>query len=256
MENKKIILLASSGYSTNVVYNALDQTLGIHTVIIENKISKKTIINRRIKKLGFIRVAGQLLFQVLIVPILDKLSQKRKAAIKKIYRLTDTLIPSAKIKNVTSVNDNYTKELLQQLNPDLIIINGTRIISKKILTSVPCRFLNTHCGITPRYRGVHGSYWALANNDEANSGVTIHLVDAGIDTGGVLYQAKITTTEKDNFTTYPLLQLAAGVPLLIMASKNALENNLQELLGTKESKLWYHPTIWQYFYNWVVKKVK
>ena len=41
-----------------------------------------------------------------------------------------------------------------------------------------------HAGITPQYRGVHGGYWAVVNNDPEHCGVTIHFVDKGIDTGG------------------------------------------------------------------------
>jgi methionyl-tRNA formyltransferase len=43
-----------------------------------------------------------------------------------------------------------------------------------------------HAGITPRYRGTHGGYWVLLNNDPGHCGVTIHLVDPGIDTGSIV----------------------------------------------------------------------
>jgi folate-dependent phosphoribosylglycinamide formyltransferase PurN len=66
---------------------------------------------------------------------------------------------------------------LKAINPDLVIVNGTRIISKKVLSSINSKFVNIHVGITPKYRGVHGTYWALVNNDVENSGVTVHFVD-------------------------------------------------------------------------------
>ena len=113
-----------------------------------------------------------------------------------------------------------------------------------------------HAGITPKYRGVHGTYWALYNKDAANSGVTVHLVDPGIDTGGVLYQARVTVTNKDNFTTYPIIQLAEGIQFLLSASKDALSKNLNIKEVTKESTLWYHPTIWQYLAKRISGAVK
>lgn len=256
MANKKIVLLAGSGFSTDVVYNALQQQYDLSAVIIEAPVDKKTFLTRRIKKLGFFTVAGQVLFQAMIVPVLNAFSKKRKAQIIQENNLDDRPIPSEKIKNVSSVNSDETLLLLKEIDPDLVIVNGTRIIAKKILNAVPCKFINTHTGITPAYRGVHGTYWALVNKDEANSGVTVHLVDAGIDTGGILYQARVTTNKKDNFTTYPILQLAAGVPLLLQASNDALENNLTEIEGTSSSKLWYHPTAWQYLYNRIFRNVK
>jgi methionyl-tRNA formyltransferase len=252
----KIVLLAGQGFSSNVVYHAVDAALGIDTVILEQPVDKKTFLRRRIKKLGLWKVAGQVLFQVAIVPVLSAAAGKRKRDIITKYRLDDSPIPQEKTKQVASVNSDESLRLLQQLMPDLIIVNGTRIISKNILSAVPCRFLNTHAGITPKYRGVHGTYWALANEDAANSGVTVHIVDPGIDTGGILYQSRIEITKADNFTTYPLIQLAEGIPLLIKAARDALGNTLEIVEGTKESRLWHHPDFFGYLYRRVVKNVK
>jgi folate-dependent phosphoribosylglycinamide formyltransferase PurN len=256
MENKTIVLLAGQGFSTHAVYHAINAAFPIAHVIIESPVDKKTFLQKRIKKLGFITVAGQVLFQAAIVPLLERLSKKRKQAIIQQTGLDGSNIPASIVTQVPSVNDAQTIALLQQWQPDLVIVNGTRIISKNVLNCVPCRFINTHAGITPMYRGVHGTYWALANNDVANSGVTVHLVDAGIDTGGVLYQAQVVPTKADSFVTYPLLQLAAGMPLLKQAVAAALNNTISTISVTGPSKLWHHPTAWQYLYKRIFKKIK
>ena len=92
--------------------------------------------------------------------------------------------------------------------------------------------------------------------DRANCGVTVHFVDEGIDTGNIIDQKVITITDKDNFSTYPLIQLAAGVKLLINAVKAYYDDNIQIQTISSESKLWYHPTIWQYLYYRVRRKIK
>ena len=61
------------------------------------------------------------------------------------------------------------------------MVNGTRIISSRVLDSIGCPIINTHAGITPRYRGVHGGYWALAEGHPEEVGTTVHLVDKGIE---------------------------------------------------------------------------
>jgi methionyl-tRNA formyltransferase len=256
MENRTIVLLAGQGFSTHAVYHAVHAAYPIAQVVVEAPVPKKTFLQRRIKKLGFVTVAGQVLFQAMVVPLLDKFSQKRKQAILQQHGLDGSPLPTAAVTAVPSINDEQVIRLLQQWQPDLIIVNGTRIISKKVLGAVTCPIINTHAGITPQYRGVHGTYWALASNDAANSGVTVHLVDAGIDTGGILYQARVTPEKSDNFVTYPLLQLAAGIPLLKKAVADALAGNLTTISGTPGSKLWHHPTLWQYLYNRIVQKVK
>ena len=256
MESKKILLLAGEGDSTHIVFHALDKAYGVHSVIIEGRESRKVFIRRRIKRLGFFTVAGQVLFKFIIVPALNIFSRKQIAEYLLKNNLDNSEIPESKIKRVNSVNDKTVASLVEEIKPDVIVVNGTRIISKKLLAVITCPIINTHAGITPMYRGVHGAYWALVNKDEAHCGVTVHMVDAGIDTGKILYQDIIAVNSSDNFVTYPSKQLAAGVPLLLRAVDDALNNKiiLQQTVG--KSNLWYHPTIWQYFYYRLFRNVK
>ena len=256
MDNKKIVLLAAEGNSTNIIYHAINKRFSVHTVIIEKRESKKLFIKRRVKRLGIIKVGGQILFQIIIVRILNALSVKRIKSVIAENHLNIAKISGNRIIHTRSINDHSVIELLQQIKPDVIIINGTRIISKKILDAVTCPFINTHAGITPMYRGVHGGYWALVNCDEPNCGVTVHLVDEGIDTGSVLYQDSIHITKGDNFVTYPYLQTAQVLVILLKAVEDALQNKLNRIEITGGSKIWYHPTIWQYLYYRVFKNVK
>jgi methionyl-tRNA formyltransferase len=207
--------------------------------------------------LGLVTVVGQILFQIIIATPLTYFSKKRKQEIIDKNALDLTPIPVEKITAVPSVNSETTIELLQTLQPDLVIVNGTRIISKKVLTAINCTFINTHAGITPKYRGVHGTYWALVNNDIENSGVTVHFVDVGIDTGTIINQSNVIPNKNDNFSTYPLLQLAAGVTLLNKAIQDFFDNTLvTQKEKALESALWYHPTLWKYLYHSIVKGVK
>jgi methionyl-tRNA formyltransferase len=157
------------------------------------------------------------------------------------------------------VNGDDCLKLLQKIDPDVIVVNGTRIISKRVLTSTRSIFINTHAGITPQYRGVFGAYWALVSNDAINCGVTIHQVDAGIDTGAIISQ-KITPVDKEDcFITYPMHQYGAATGLM----KEAVQQFLQA--GTLKgrparpgapSKLWYHPTLTFYLYHRIFRGIK
>ncbi|MCG2611290.1 formyl transferase [Flavobacterium sp. SM15] len=257
MNHKKIVLLGGTGISTSILYNSVNAAHGIGLVILEEKENSKVFIKRRIKRLGIVTVIGQLTFQVVVSKFLTVFSKKRRLELIHELKLDLTEIPEEKIRRVKSVNAPETLALLQETNPDLIIVNGTRIISKKVISSVACRFVNTHAGITPKYRGVHGAYWALANNDPEHCGVTVHFVDEGIDTGTVIAQKKVVPQKKDNFTTYPLLQLSAGLELLNTAITSYFNKTLTEQKEvTTESKLWYHPTVWFYMYNRIFKNIK
>lgn len=247
---KKIVILAGPGESTDILFHYLDREFGVFRIIVEEPVSQRQLLRRRAEKLGWRTVAGQILFKLLVAAPLGRRSRARQAAIRQQHALRAENLPADRLSRVPSANSPECIALLQAWQPDVVVVNGTRIIAKRVLTSVPCPFLNTHAGITPLYRGVHGGYWALANNDAAHCGVSVHLVDAGIDTGGILYQALIEPTATDNFTTYPLLQLAAGLPLLAQAVRDALGGTLRlQPAPAGPSRLWSHPTLGQYLAN-------
>lgn len=51
-----------------------------------------------------------------------------------------------------------------------MIVNGTSIISSKVLNAIGAIFINTDVGITPEYRRVHRGFWALRNGHKDNFG--------------------------------------------------------------------------------------
>jgi len=255
MGESRIVMLAVKGRSTNIVFNALRSEFNIQKVVIEDTVDRKTFLKRRAKRLGWWSVFGQVLFQGLIGKTLAKTSRKRIHSILEENNLDDTSIPSEHLIEVPSVNARATLKLLKELNPDIIIVNGTRIISKKVLNGLKATFINMHAGITPAYRGVHGGYWALAKDDAGNFGVTVHLVDPGIDTGDILYQQRTTPSKTDNFATYPMLQIAAGIPHLIKAVRDTKEGKLKTHDIQGESSLYYHPTFWGYIWRRIRKGV-
>ena len=257
--NKKIriLILATDCETTNIVYHYLKDYLMIDRVIIEKKVDRLQLIKRRVKKLGFFTVLGQLLFQTIIAKSLFLASRKRIKEIIEQYHLNVSPVDEKIISKVHSINEEAVINIIKESDPDLILVNGTRIISKRVLNSAGKVFINTHLGITPLYRGVHGGYWALASNDIANFGSTIHLVDPGIDTGRILYHARALPGKSDNYITYPYLQIAASLPFIKKGIEDIVNGNYAvNNQTTDRSRLWYHPTIVQYFYNRWTKGIK
>jgi folate-dependent phosphoribosylglycinamide formyltransferase PurN len=251
------VILAGQHVSTNIIYNALRPSFNIRAVVLEERLPRSEFLSRRLHRLGAPQVLGQLLFRALLVPILSATSSRRIADIHQQYRLDDAPIPASEIAPVPSVNSAEAIAILRELRPDVVVVNGTRIISERVLTSVSARFINTHAGITPLYRGVHGAYWALAQGRRDACGVTVHFVDPGIDTGTVIEQALIEPAPSDNFVTYPLLQLAAGLPLLERAVRAALRGEVVTKAPPEgESRLWSHPTLWGYLWLRLRRGVK
>tara|TARA_Y100000401_G_C8319473_1_gene224435 strand:+ start:1006 stop:1620 length:615 start_codon:yes stop_codon:yes gene_type:complete len=78
---------------------------------------------------------------------------------------------------------------------DIIIsVLYDKIISPSIVNYKKC--FNFHPGILPEYRGAGAYSWTLINEDN-KSGITLHVIDDGIDTGDIIEIREFIVTKKD-----------------------------------------------------------
>jgi folate-dependent phosphoribosylglycinamide formyltransferase PurN len=245
MPTDRVVLLTTEGESGRVAARYLAARFPALTVIVETPVSRSLLLRRRIRRLGLVHVGGQLAF-MLFQRIQQRLSKSRITEIIRKADLDARWPADREIIRVPSVNSPECIDHLRRLQPRAILVMGTRIIGAEVLRSVDAPFINYHAGVTPKYRGVHGGYWAKAQGDDDNFGVTIHLVDEGIDTGSVLHQARPATSAKDNYSSYPYLQLAAALPLLERSAREAIAGTLSPQRVDLPSRLWSHPTLWTY----------
>jgi len=87
---------------------------------------------------------------------------------------------------VPHINHPRVLELARELKPDLICVFGTSLIRGPLLQAGRLGMVNLHGGLSPEYRGADCSFWALYNNEPDKLGCTLHYIDAGIDTGGLI----------------------------------------------------------------------
>jgi phosphoribosylglycinamide formyltransferase-1 len=86
-------------------------------------------------------------------------------------------------------------------SPDLIVSAGfMKILGPQYLSRYCGRILNTHPTLLPAFPGAHGVAEALAYGVKV-TGCTVHLVDAGTDTGPILAQQSIPVLDGDNEET-------------------------------------------------------
>ncbi len=253
-----ILIVGKDSIYLKLLYNYLHINVPnlILTVVVEKKESYYLFLKRRIKKNGIVAVMGQLFFIMFIAKPQAFFSRSKINTILTNNGLDLTDIPSDKIVNVKSINSNSFHDIIIKKEFTFIILCGSRIVSRNTLDISNNRFINIHSGITPFYRGVHGLYWALYNGETNKGGVTLHFVDSGIDTGGIISQKIIHISQSDNFTTYPYLQFCVGIRLLVsfLNSSHTFTPNLNN--DTRLSKLYYHPTFFQYLKMYFIRKIK
>jgi methionyl-tRNA formyltransferase len=84
--------------------------------------------------------------------------------------------------------DERELEPLRRLEPDILLVGGFGIILKKRIIELPrVACVNAHTSLLPRHRGPN-PFSAVIMQKDAETGLTFHLVDEGIDTGGILAQ--------------------------------------------------------------------
>lgn len=82
-------------------------------------------------------------------------------------------------------------ERIRAQAPDLIVVAAFSRILKPELIEVPrLGCINLHPSLLPRHRGPNPMYWVLAKGED-RTGVTLHHIDAGIDTGDIIAQEKL-----------------------------------------------------------------
>jgi phosphoribosylglycinamide formyltransferase-1 len=99
-----------------------------------------------------------------------------------------------------SWNESLTEEVAS-LEPDLVVLAGfMRLLGPPLLERFPGRIINVHPALLPSFPGHNGPQDALDGGVRV-SGCTVHIVDAGVDTGPILAQAAVPVLAEDTADT-------------------------------------------------------
>ena len=254
MERSRIVVVTAGGPHVWAIVNAIQDRLGAVIVVLEGPEPKRRLLMRRARKLGWIEVAGQL--GTMVFTRLRKLflSHRDQQGLAGEGMVMNPRFDQ-RIVNVASADSPELAEVITQMQAKVVLLAGCRLLSKPTLAAIHCPVLNYHAGITPKYRGMNGGYWALATGDTGNFGATVHLVDAGVDTGDVLHQVRGRPQPGDNLTNYALRLAALSRDICIRSVDDALAARLAPIKSDMPSKQWYHPTIWFYLWTGLTKGV-
>lgn len=80
---------------------------------------------------------------------------------------------------------------IKHFDPDLVVLAGfMKILPPNFVAALSPNLINTHPSLLPDFKGAHAVRDALAAG-ATRTGVTIHVVDEGVDTGPHLAQAEV-----------------------------------------------------------------
>ena len=100
--------------------------------------------------------------------------------------------------------DQWAKTLLANVlhhQPDLVVLAGfMKILPASFVTALRGKLINTHPSLLPQFPGAHAVRDALTAG-VTKTGVTIHKVDEGVDTGEIIIQQEILVETGDTEQT-------------------------------------------------------
>ena len=141
------------------------------------------------------------------------------------YNRSQTKLIDALVANNCLVD--HTENKIESLSGyDCIISYGYQhILTQDVIDRYSCPIFNLHISYLPYNRGAHPNFWSFYDNTP--SGVTIHLIDGGIDTGPIVKQRYVNFNESDDtfIKTYSVL-------------KNSIESLFLEFLPLLLSDTW------------------
>ena len=168
----------------------------------------------------------------LVIPVLEALTQQEDCQVVGVYTSPDrprgrgraeemTPIKAYALEHGLSVYQPATlrsaqaQEQLAALNPEVIVVAAYgRLLPAAVLELPPHGCLNLHPSLLPKYRGPSPVVTAIGNGD-AVTGVTLMLLDEGMDTGPIIAQQEYPISDDDTAESLTSTLFALGSTLLV-----------------------------------------
>jgi len=130
---------------------------------------------------------------------------------------------------VDKINDKENIEILQQINPDLILVMGwSQLLSPKLISIPKLGVIGSHPTELPKYRGRAPIPWTILKGLK-ESALSFFYIDEGVDNGDILDQQKFFINENDDATSV--------YQKIILIGKSMIIKDLELLKRGKASRI-------------------
>lgn len=202
-EKSGVLILSASSYSAfsiSVLKLLLDQEVPIRGVLIQKLVDRNRLL-KELKTSGF-SIFGKI-FKKLILQRLGigkSLQDGFSAYYKRLGKQPASLFELCEQHGIPYqfTSDFHAADSLQFIddsNCKLVAFTGGGLIRQSLIAKAGIGVLNCHMGILPKYRGMDCTYWCSLNRDRENIGFTVHLMDAGVDTGPIFKTHCVDTSQ-------------------------------------------------------------
>jgi len=235
--SRKVVVLVSEGIFQRHFVSSLCASFYVVGVVVYKPVTPKGGFVQRVQRLLGFRSATRFFKSRLSLreeskyaaPLLAELFQRDGRSIP--YPLD---VPRLEVNNI---NDVAVATFLRRHEPDVVCINGTNLLRENLLRlspSIPYGFVNLHTGLSPYARGGNCDLFMLLEGHPEFVGITIHHIDAGIDSGDIILTARPDLHPEDNYAMIEAKSFHLGNRMMVVAVTQLFEERAERV------KQWQH----------------
>jgi methionyl-tRNA formyltransferase len=129
---------------------------------------------------------------------------------------------------VVDHNEPLCLEFLREQRPEIVAFTGGGLIRGSVLAAAGLGVLNAHMGILPAYRGMDVVEWPILERNESTVGlgVTLHLMDPGVDTGPIIARFPVRIAAGDSMERLRTRYEPAMIAALLEGVRRARDGRL------------------------------
>ncbi len=208
----RIVVLANHGSLSNqqqLHIAALQTAFGVDAIVQVRRRhrSRARRYRRELEKHGLLR-GGLVLANIPVSKLLSgRVAEERS-------KLLESSIDRNAVAEIPRIdggilNTQQSVEILEQQQADIVFQCGAGLLRGPTIRTAAVGVLNLHHGIIPAIRGMGSVEWAIRENRPAWIGISLHVIDEGIDTGPLVGQARCRLERGDD-----LAQILSRLDLL------------------------------------------
>lgn len=165
--------------------------------VLPKRVLQKRVLFIGIPDMAYVCLDGLTISEVNIIGVLGP---------KKDHPTYSDFKQFVQIKNLNYIeydelDDEIFIEKIRDLNADIAVVCSFNYkVPKVLLDSVKGGFINVHPSLLPKYRGSN-PYSSVIINNERETGVTLHFMDEGFDTGDIIFQNSLPLSPSETMGT-------------------------------------------------------
>jgi methionyl-tRNA formyltransferase len=221
---KKIVILTRDDIEHHYVTNVLCENFNVSAVLVDLGMKRSLVgkIRYYFKKYELVKIPELFLRRIINWVISD--SRKRKSSLLKVLTTErgEEFNDVDAIRYFNGLNKGEAVQFLEGIAPDYVLVYGTGIISKRVLSMSRVKTLNMHSGVSPYYRGAACAFWPLYNNELDMLGATVHECVPEVDGGEVYAVGKAKLDYDDDMHSVFARCVKVGADLYVSSLRGLL----------------------------------